>query len=174
MVAGTVIGSCFIINTAMAADAVGGSGTNINQIVNNIAWVPLRTVTVPAQTTDRYCIATCSADAANPYPNGGGNLNRYFFTVSNSANPPFDQAQERTLEFWNQGFVIDNKIKEITTTGGWASTITGQFSAPGYFKIPANKTVPLYCLARKENANTVMVSFTDVSMTAVCTDRVMP
>ncbi len=170
---GLFANNCLIVNTAQAIDAIGGSARNSNVVVNsNVAWTTL--VSVRFQNpTQRYCIATCSADALNP-TTFNGPANQYRFTVSDSSTVGLDQGQERTLEFWNQLGVRDNNIKEITTTGGWPANA----NTPGYFSAPptigpfTGRT--LYCLARKIGAAPNMTVI-DASMTVTCTDnRLVP
>lgn len=155
--------------SVLAVDAVGGSARNSNVVVPGIGWTVLTSVSF-ANTTRRYCVATGSADAFRPTVAPGSYS--YNFTVSNSPNPPLNQGQERTLEFLNQGNIWDNRIKEITTTGGWMNTVMAN---PGYFTVEptplvfANRT--LYFLARKASAAYPNLTVDDASMTVVCTDN---
>jgi hypothetical protein len=161
-------------NVAFAVDAVGGSAKNTDVIVNsNAAWIVLGKVTFQ-NPTQRYCIATGSADARNPgYPSYQPSSApwQYRFTVSNSPNPPADQGQERTLEFWNQAGAKDNQIKEVTTTGGWMANVMadpGYFTFPGLFSISSGHTI--YFLARKIGTAPDLRAL-DNSLTATCTDN---
>jgi hypothetical protein len=165
-------------NAAFAVDAVGGSAKNTDVIVNsNVAWTVLGKVTFQ-NPTQRYCTATGSADARNPgYPSYQPSAApwQYRFTVSNRNNPPLDQGQERTLEFWNQfvgGIVKDNQIKEITTTGGWMANVMadpGYFTFPGLgFSISSGHTI--YFLARKIGTAPDL-RVLDNSLTVTCTDN---
>lgn len=158
-------------DAAFAVDAVGGSARNTNVLVNsNVAWTILRTVTF-TNSTQRYCIATGSADAHNPTSQPSAAPWQYRFTVSNSPNPPVDQGQERTLEFWNQaggGFLLrDNQIKEITTTGGW---MANAMNDPGYFTFPAAFSQTVYFLGRKIGG-APNLTVLDNSLTVTCTDN---
>ncbi len=157
----------------LAVDAVGGSATNTNVLVPGAGWTILETVNFSNPTT-RYCTATGSADAARPTIANGESV--YYFTVSNTPNPIFDQGQERTLTFWNQAGIWDNRIKEITTTGGWMSQANAD---PGYFTVAANPLIfgsrTLYFLARKASAFTPNLTVLDASLTVTCTDnRLVP
>lgn len=160
--------ACTLSGAAVAVDAVGGSARNTNVVVPGTPWTVLTSVSF-ANTTRRYCVATASADALRP----SGNLGAwtYNFTVSDSPNPPLNQGQERTLEFFNQFNALDNSRKEITTTGGWPSTAVGN---PGYFTVEPTLilfgTRTLYFLARKTNAAFPNLTVDDASMTVVCTD----
>ncbi|MGH8489579.1 MAG: hypothetical protein ACREXS_12130 [Gammaproteobacteria bacterium] len=156
---------------ALADDAVGGNANNGLTVVNTAAcqWTVLETVTFQNPTT-RYCIATGSADAIRPTTFAGPE-HTYYFTVSNATNPICNQGQERTLTFWNQGGILDNSKKEITTTGGWMAPANAD---PGYFTVPAagifgNRT--LYFLARKAAAATPPLTVDDASLTVTCTDK---
>jgi hypothetical protein len=158
-----------------AVDAVGGSANNgatpVNAVVNCAApgnWTVLERVRFQ-NPTRRYCIATGSADARRPTTVNGESF--YYFTVSNASNPRCDQGQERTLTFRNQGGILDNSVKEITTTGGWMSQANAN---PGHFTVPAgNRTI--YFLARKANAATPNLGVDDASLTVTCTDnRLVP
>jgi hypothetical protein len=158
--------------TALAVPAVGGSARNTNVIVNSAAaWTVLTSVNF-SNTTQRYCTATGSADAFRPHTWNA--QYQYRFTVSNSANPLLDQGQERTLEFRNQAGILDNSIKEITTTGGWMSNVMAN---PGYFTLAptgifGSRTI--YLLARKIGAPPNLV-VADASLTVTCTDnRLVP
>lgn len=115
-------------------------------------------------------IATGSADAQRPTTYNGESV--YYFTVSDTPNPIFDQGQERTLTFWNQGGIWDNRIKEITTTGGWMSQANAD---PGYFTVAAAPWIfgsrTLYFLARKASVFTPNLTVLDASMTVTCTDN---
>ena len=171
--------SVFMSGTALAVDAIGGSATNTNVTVTSpVAWTVLGKVTFQ-NPTQRYCIATGSADAQNPLFQPSAAPWQYRFTVSNSPNPLINQGQERTLEFWNQvaggSLVRDNQIKEITTTGGWMANVLVN---PGYFTFPAvaapfnGQTV--YLLARKIG-NVPNLTVLDSSLTVTCTDnRLIP
>lgn len=165
----------------LAVDAIGGNATNINTVVNAVvncaqpgAWTVLETVTFQ-NPTQRYCIATGSADAIRPTTFAGPE-HTYYFTVSNAINPICNQGQERTLTFWNQGAILDNRIKEITTTGGWMAQANAD---PGYFTVPANPLIfgsrTLYFLARKAGGGTPNLTVDDASLTVTCTDnRLVP
>lgn len=164
--------------TAFAVDAVGGSAQNVDVVVPFPAWTVIRKVTF-RNPTQRYCTATGSADAKNPNPNIISAAPwQYAFTVSNSPNPPANQGQERTLEFWNQfvnGLVRDNSVKEITTTGGW---MANTMADPGYFSFPAllplSSSNTVYFLARKIG-NVPNLTVLDSSLTVTCTDnRLVP
>lgn len=172
-------GAALLSESAWAVDAVGGSATNTDVIVNSsAAWTVLGKVSFQ-NPTQRYCIATGSADGLNPAFVPSAAPWQYRFTVSNSANPPINQGQERTLEFWNQlvagQLVRDNQIKEVTTTGGWMANVLAN---PGYFTFPAviapfgGQTV--YLLARKIG-NAPNLRVLDNSLTVTCTDnRLVP
>lgn len=170
----TVLGLALLINatlmsgTALAVDAVGGSARNADVIVG-AAWTVLTSVNF-ANPTQRFCTATGSADAIRPTAAAG--QYRYLFTVSNSPNPAFDQGQERALEFLNQGNILDNTSKEITTTGGWMSNVMAN---PGYFTATASPFIfgsrTIYFLARKATAATPNLRVGDASMTVICTDN---
>jgi hypothetical protein len=157
--------------TAVAVDAVGGSARNANVTVVGAGWNVLTSVSF-SNTTQRYCTATGSADAFRPHTWNA--QYQYRFTVSNSANPLLDQGQERTLEFRNQAGILDNSIKEITTTGGWMSNVMAN---PGYFTLAptgifGSRTI--YLLARKIGAPPNLV-VADASLTVTCTDnRLVP
>ncbi|MGH8511092.1 MAG: hypothetical protein ACREU8_06815 [Gammaproteobacteria bacterium] len=168
--------AALVSSPAFAVDAVGGAANNgaiaVNAVVNCAnpgAWTILETV--PFQNpVQRYCIATGSADALLPMTVDGENF--YYFTVSDRRNPRCDQGQERTLTFRNQGGILDNRIKEITTTGGWMSQAN---SDPGYFTVPAGFNRTLYFLARKANAAIPNLTVDDASLTVTCTDnRLVP
>lgn len=162
---------------ALAVDAVGGSAQTADVVVPGPAWTVLRKVTF-RNPTQRFCTATGSADAKNPNPNVPSAAPwQYAFTVSNSPNPPANQGQERTLEFWNQvvggGIVRDNTVKEITTTGGWMANVMadpGYFTFPGLILPSAGHTV--YLLARKIGAGPNL-SVLDSSLTVTCTDNAL-
>jgi hypothetical protein len=156
---------------ALAVDAVGGSARNIDVQVFGTNWTVLTSVNF-ANPTQRFCTATGSADVFRPTTVAG--THRYLFTVSDTPNPLFDQGQERALEFLNQGAVLDNTSKEITTTGGWRSGATAN---PGYFTIAANPLIfgsrTIYFLARKATFLTPNLTVADASMTVSCTDNVL-
>ncbi len=173
LVAALPLCATIVSSPALAVDAVGGSASNINVVVPGAGWTILRSVNFsnPAQ---RYCTATGSADAVRPTLANGESV--YYFTVSNTPNPIFDQGQERTLTFWNQAGIWDNRIKEITTTGGWMSPANAD---PGYFTVAANPFIfgsrTLYFLARKAAAATPNLTVIDASLTVTCTDnRLVP
>ncbi|MDD5323657.1 MAG: hypothetical protein PHD43_24260 [Methylococcales bacterium] len=155
---------------ALAVDAVGGSARNIDVNVG-AAWTVLTSVNF-RNPTQRFCTATGSADAFRPSAAPG--QYRYLFTVSDTPNPAFDQGQERALEFLNQGNILDNTSKEITTTGGWMSNAAAN---PGYFTVAANPLIfgsrTLYFLARKATVFTPNLTVADASMTVTCTDNVL-
>lgn len=156
--------------TAMAVDAVGGSARNTNVVVASAAaWTVLTSVNF-ANPAQRFCTSTGSADAFRPTTING--QYQYRFTVSNVPQPPLDQGQERTLEFWNQAGIWDNSIKEITTTGGWRGNVMAN---PGYFTVPANPVLfgsrTLYFLARKVAAAAPNLVVADASQTVICTDN---
>jgi hypothetical protein len=166
-------------NPALAVDAVGGAANNgainVGAVVNCAQpgnWTILETVSF-TNPTQRYCTATGSADAFRPTTANGEST--YYFTVSNQPNPICNQGQERTLMFWNQGGIWDNRVKEITTTGGWMAPANAD---PGYFTFPAlgfNQGHTLYFLARKLNAATPNLIVDDASLTVTCTDnRLVP
>lgn len=160
---------------ALAVDAVGGSARNTAVAVAAAGcnvdtgnWTVLTSVIFNNPTT-RYCIATGSADAFRPTSADGEYV--YYFTVSNAPNPRCDQGQERTLGFLNQAGISDNRVKEITTTGGWMATANAN---PGYFTVPAGVGT-IYFLARKENAAPPNLTVDDASLTVTCTDyRLLP
>ncbi len=161
--------------TALAVDAVGGSATNTDVIVNSpVNWTVLGQVRLQ-NPTQRYCIATGSADAQNPLFAPSAAPWQYRFTVSDNPNPPINQGQERTLEFWNQAIagqlVKDNLVKEITTTGGWMANVMAN---PGYFTFPAVLSPfsghTVYLLARKIG-NVPNLRVLDNSLTVTCTDN---
>ena len=162
-----LINATLMSGSAWAVNAVGGSSRNIDVTVGT-AWTVLTSVNF-ANPTQRYCTATGSADVFRPTRASG--QYRYLFTVSNSPNPPFDQGQERALEFLNQGNILDNSSKEITTTGGWMSNAMAN---PGYFTVAANPLFfgsrTIYFLARKATAATPNLVVADASMTVTCTD----
>lgn len=168
-------GTALMSSTALAVDAVGGSATNTDVIVTSpVAWTVLGKVSLQ-NPTQRYCIATGSADAQNPVFTPSAAPWQYRFTVSNDPNPPINQGQERTLEFWNQliagQLVRDNQIKEITTTGGWMANVMAN---PGYFTFPAVLSPfaghTVYLLARKIG-NVPNLRVLDSSLTVTCTDN---
>lgn len=144
---------------AEAVSAVGGNSTTANVVVNSAAaWTTLRTMFFnnPANTT-RYCVATGSSDGLNP---GVFGAHRYRFTLSlDNLAPPLNTGFERTLEFLNQAVggvqLPDNRIKEITSTGGVFVT-GGGFHA-------------IRWQARKAGGAANM-TVTDSSLSVVCTD----
>lgn len=144
-------------------DEVGGNGTIVNQVVPSAAaWTVLRSVLVFSPTTNaRRCIATGSSDAFNP-----GLLGSHFyrFRVSLNGLPiGVDGPFERTLEFLNQVATVpvrDNRIKEITSTGG-------VFVPPAGFST-------IRWEARKFLAATPALLVDDSSLTVVCTDTELP
>lgn len=156
-------------NAAMAVDAVGGSARNTDVAVGGAAWTVLTSVNF-ANPTQRFCTATGSADAFRPTAAAG--QYRYLFTVSDNPNPVFDQGQERALEFMNQGTILDNSSKEISTTGGWAWNAAAN---PGYFTVTPTisffQSRTIYFLARKATAATPNLVVADASMTVTCTDN---
>jgi hypothetical protein len=176
------INATLMSGAAIAVDAVGGSAMNGAVVVNQVAgWNVLTSVTFK-NPTQRYCTATGSADALRPtvilpgahIPVPAPGASTYYFTVSNTPAPLFNQGQERTLEFLNQGNILDNKIKEITTTGGW---MAGVMANPGYFTVLANPALfgsrTIYFLARKATVATPNLTVDDASLTVTCTDNVL-
>lgn len=103
---------------AFASDSAGGNSSNANVLVPACTTLNAQTVLTPQQRA-RYCVATGSADAANP---GGVGVRQYAFTLTldTVACLPLDSGVERTLEFQNVALgatvVSDNRVKEITTT----------------------------------------------------------
>lgn len=144
-------------------DETGGTATTVNVLVPTVgpaAWTTLGSQPVIGP---RFCAATCSADMLNP---GGvlSNFYRFHLTVNPGAGGPvggpIDTGCERTLHFFNQGAVLDNRTKEITTTC--------------FFRIPQGGLSTIRCRATKFTAATANVIVDDSSLSVACSDTQLP
>ncbi len=152
---------------ALAVPASGGNEVFFpDQLVNTVGpatWTTLRRVPIIVGNTPRFCAVTGSSDALNP---GGVLSNFYRFTLTLAAGAnPIDQGQERTLHFFNQPIpgghvVVDNRIKEITST--W------------WFRLTTPGTHFVYWRATKFAVGTAPMTVDDSSISVVCTDVALP
>ena len=109
----------FGASQALAVPAASGNDTNANIGIGACTTLNAQPITVVGNQI-RYCTATGSADVRNPGPVGVHNY-AFNLTLDNVVCAPLDGGKERTVEFANLPiagqFVLDNRIKEVSSTG---------------------------------------------------------
>jgi hypothetical protein len=97
------------------------------------------------------CVATASAEAANP----GGVDNLYRFTIDIDSNPVTNSAFERTIELDDNSGISDPDAVVVSTVR--------------HFNL-ASGTYTFYWLARPLDSSDATVTIEDYSMGVVCVD----